>query len=283
MTDHDQQSDEPAFDDPSYDDLRALLAGSRVQDPIPGDVAARLDATLADLVTERGVMPEAVRPVTADVLPLHRRSRWAPRLLAAAAVVAVLGGGGVALSQVVHHQGTSPAADSAKVATASGAAPEAAAPSAPAPAPHSGLSTLDSVSGGTAQLRSLPEFTTSDFAAQATSYRVVVGTDTRAPVRSTTVEPTTPESVPGAVPEATQGSTGAPTAAGSGSTKDLAGGTGTVSPCPGPTGTDAVIIPINLDGVPAALAVHPVVDGLQLYEAWTCDGSSRITYAAVSR
>lgn len=69
--------------------IRALLAAAgsaNRPESLPEDVAARLDRTLADLVTER--------EGAGSVVPL--RKRWAPRLAAAAAAVVVLGAGGVA-------------------------------------------------------------------------------------------------------------------------------------------------------------------------------------------
>lgn len=67
--------------------VRRLLAGARHDEGVPDDVAARLDATLADLSAERRVEP-AVRE--ADVIPLRRR--W-PKVLAAAAAVTLFGFG----------------------------------------------------------------------------------------------------------------------------------------------------------------------------------------------
>src|SRR5689334_9888828 len=73
--------------DPQDEQVRALLAdlgGERM----PPEVAARLDATLADLVAERTPAPQA------EVVPL--RARWLPKAAAVAAAVIVLGGVGVA-------------------------------------------------------------------------------------------------------------------------------------------------------------------------------------------
>jgi hypothetical protein len=68
--------------------VRRLLAGARHDEGIPDDVAARLDATLADLSAELGAEPPAVSE--ADVIPLRRR--W-PKVLAAAAAVTLFGFG----------------------------------------------------------------------------------------------------------------------------------------------------------------------------------------------
>src|SRR4051812_36591398 len=75
--------------------VRALLAdaGSSTEEQVPADVAARLDATLADLVAEREQEGSA-----ATVVPLRRR--WTRDLTAAAAAVIVLGVGGVAVGNL---------------------------------------------------------------------------------------------------------------------------------------------------------------------------------------
>jgi hypothetical protein len=77
--------------------VRRLLAAARHDEGIPDDVAARLEATIADLSAE--VVPEKPadrRPAAsvareADIIPLHRR-RW-PKMLLAAAAVSLFGFG----------------------------------------------------------------------------------------------------------------------------------------------------------------------------------------------
>jgi len=66
--------------------VRRLLAGARHDEGIPDEVAARLEAVLADLSTERAT------PVRreAEVIPLRRR--W-PKVLVAAAAVTAFGFG----------------------------------------------------------------------------------------------------------------------------------------------------------------------------------------------
>jgi len=74
--------------------VRRLLAGARHDDGIPDDVAARLDAVIADLAAQRGEAPATSEPTReADVIPLRRR-RW-PQVLVAAAAVTVFGFGTV--------------------------------------------------------------------------------------------------------------------------------------------------------------------------------------------
>jgi hypothetical protein len=74
--------------------VRRLLAGARHDEGIPGDVAARLDAMIADLAAERVEGTPAASdeaPREAVVIALHRR-RW-PQVLVAAAAVTIVGFG----------------------------------------------------------------------------------------------------------------------------------------------------------------------------------------------
>ena len=69
--------------------IRGLLSGARVTDPMPTEVAARLDRVLAGLAAERGM----VDPLPADnVVPITRTRRHrVVAVLGAAAAVVVLG------------------------------------------------------------------------------------------------------------------------------------------------------------------------------------------------
>lgn len=113
--------DEPQAERASADDeaaVRRLLADARATGPVPSEVAARLDATLAGLVADRdaGREPTDERPAerTAAVVPLaSRRRRTAAGLLVAAAAVVV---GGVAIGESLDSgsgNDSSPAAGSA--------------------------------------------------------------------------------------------------------------------------------------------------------------------------
>lgn len=74
--------------------VRDLLASARHDEPVPDDVAARLDARLAELTAVR----REVRPQVAPVVPLAAgRRRLATGLVAAAAVVVT----GVGLGQLL--------------------------------------------------------------------------------------------------------------------------------------------------------------------------------------
>ncbi len=105
-------NDEP-MDETSPDDahIRALLAelGSGPDGrPMPPEVAARLDDTLARLVAERAGSPESGPESAGDpdehvsaagnVVPFRRR--WVPRATAAAAAVVILGAGSVAVANL---------------------------------------------------------------------------------------------------------------------------------------------------------------------------------------
>ena len=81
-------------------DVRRLLAEARATEPVPPEVAARLDRVLVELAEERdGVEPTPIRHVVA---PAWRRRRATVLLAAAAAVVAI----GVGLGQLDGFQGS---------------------------------------------------------------------------------------------------------------------------------------------------------------------------------
>lgn len=86
--------------DDQHDDIRHLLADARHDEPIPADVAARLDDVLAQLAAdpaepEQRAEPERVATAI-DLESRRRRNRVRGLFLAAAAVVAV----GVGVSQL---------------------------------------------------------------------------------------------------------------------------------------------------------------------------------------
>jgi len=283
------QGPEPGFDDPAYAGIRDLLASARVDGPIPAEVAARLDATLAELTgrpTEAPV-PDEDSPV---VVPLRRRSRLAPRLLAAAAVVIVAGVGGVGLNQVLSNSGSdnkASSADSAVKSDEAGSAKSPLVPTATVAQPADGLT-----SGGArsfaANGKSVLVLTTAGFADQAAGIdfastarlgNLTQSYDASAP------SPVTPPNLAGS-PDA-RGSTTVPgptlqstTAERAGKTLLLSRATDATS-CRGPKidGTDQY--PVVLDGQPAVLVVHPVNAGTRLVEAWACDGSQVLAFTTV--
>ncbi|QYJ03293.1 hypothetical protein KUV85_13265 [Nocardioides panacisoli] len=88
--------------------LRRLLADARATEPMPDDVAQRLDATLAELGRERDAAAGG------DVVPLARRKRRAMvGLLAAAAVVVVAG---VGVTEVLRDNGAGDAQTASEAA-----------------------------------------------------------------------------------------------------------------------------------------------------------------------
>lgn len=74
--------------------VRRALADASPVGPMPPEVAARLDAALAELVAERegSVEPDPASDPVRDELERRRRRRW-PRVLVAAASIAVVGYG----------------------------------------------------------------------------------------------------------------------------------------------------------------------------------------------
>lgn len=128
------------------EEVRRALAAAPAEAPMPPEVVARLDATLADLVAER---PTTAAPAPLDELEDRRRRRW-PRVLVAAASVSVLAyGAGVALNglQVSGGGDATTARDGSIVAEdeAGGqAAPELARSDAPVPGSTDSRGYLDS-------------------------------------------------------------------------------------------------------------------------------------------
>ncbi|WP_151083892.1 hypothetical protein [Nocardioides cynanchi] len=114
---------------PEHVAVRRLLAEARHEEPIPDDVAARMDRVLSGLSAERS---EATRGAEVVPLALHRRRRATAMLVAAAAIVV----GGVTLVQhLPGDSGTrstaggttardSVAGDSTGLPSASGGAPQ---------------------------------------------------------------------------------------------------------------------------------------------------------------
>ena len=109
---------------PEEEHVRRLLADARHDGPVPPEVVARLDETLASLVSERGGAPLAqsgpgAARATAPVVDLGARRRRTAGLglLAAAAVVVA----GVALGQALPRSGGDDASSSGGVAAESDA------------------------------------------------------------------------------------------------------------------------------------------------------------------
>lgn len=301
MSDQDEPDrDEPAlggplgapdaedFDDPGHRWVRDLLADARPTSPVPADVAARLDETLAGLQAERGSALADFGSTSApdsgshSVVPLRRRLR--PRLTAAAAAVIVLGAGGVAVAQLGGNG--SSGSDSASSRSAADSAGAAASPKA-----------TGSVSAAEPQALSgsgsaVPRLTTASFAADAAQVMrqvaVLDATSGRtnsfdAASPSAPVPAQTPSDVaPEASTATSLGSTGslqAPpvTATPPTATKDVRG----AAACAGPSASDGVTLQATLDGTPVALVFRAPTATGQRVEAWSCDGSTLLQSAVI--
>jgi len=255
----------PSFDDSAYDDLRGLLADARASDPMPRDVADRIDDVIAGLSAERA----------GKVTPT-RRSRTGQRLLVAAAAVVVLGAGGVGLSQVLgdNLSGNDDLATADKAASADGGSV----------APESATAGRDNTPGtgsganmDRASAAGLPRLKASDFSTEPTlmlkgdrvsvlkrlssSYEVAEGTtDSRGDFT-----PLAP--LPSAVDR----------------DGDLVSQSRPIRTCALPDVLDSRLYAIYLDGKRATLVVHPVADGKRLVQAWSCDAKTILASTTIPR
>lgn len=103
-------------------EVQRLLASARHTDPLPAEVAARLDGVLAGLAAADPPLdgpPHDPAPVTD--LDVHRRRRRVTSLLVAAAAVVVVG---VGLNQVIDRAGDSATSDEGSAADAPAASQE---------------------------------------------------------------------------------------------------------------------------------------------------------------
>ena len=255
----------PDFDDPAFDEVRALLADARVTEPVPASVIARLDDTLASLRAER----PGRAPADAVVVPLRRR--FAPMIVAAAAVV-VVAAGGVGISRLAQDGSGSSnsSADSAAGSASSLAStppPESGAKSA---APSAGSVPAPQLAGEKAL--ALPSIRSTEFAQDAAQVMRSLTADTAAQGQLDSSQGT----------QDTNGSLQAPPVTASprrGSAYD----TRAVAACTGPSIADTVVVPARLDGSLVALVFRAPTATAQQVEAWSCDGSTLVTSASVPR
>ncbi len=115
----DNQPNEPAELSPVDEArVRRLLADARHTEPMPADVVARLDATLADLALEAPLATTAAAPAVVTDLDARRRRRrrGATFLVAAAAVTAF----GVSAGPLLQNLGTMSGSDSASTTDSAG-------------------------------------------------------------------------------------------------------------------------------------------------------------------
>jgi hypothetical protein len=267
---------EPNFDDPAFDDLRGLLGDARVTEPVPADVAARLDATLASLRDEDRADSDRTG---GTVVVLRRR---AGQILVAAAAVAAVAAGTVAVVQGARNDtGT---ADSA---TSSAGGLEGADKVAPESSDD-----LDGARPPAADQAAVAELSSAHFAQDAASAMRVLSVQELSadtPVPAATPAAPSPVTTPGD----TTGTAGskdyelqrlkAPPVTATPETLDgTTGSRGSIG-CAGPAAPDSVTLPATLDGVPVALVFRPPTASAQLVEAWSCDGSALLASAAVPR
>ncbi len=270
--------------------IRALLAelGSGPDGrPMPREVAARLDDTLARLVAERASSPESSPESSADsgedasaagnVVPLRRR--WVPRATAAAAAVVVLGAGSVAVANfgiLGNGNGTSVSSDSAGRASDEKAAPEDAGGdtgSAPGESPTS------PTSGDTALIperttgAALPEISARSFEADVTTLL-----QPRPSTDTTAGSPTAGSDPGGGGAEKSTGRLATPEDTGRGGLSGFSS-----KGCSAPEITDGGVPNlVRYDGRVSVLVVHPEQDGGRLVEAWACAGDRKLASTTIT-
>lgn len=253
-------------DDPTgHAELRALLSGFGAEEPVPADVAARLDEALAGLVAERGspaVDDTGGRVVVPDVARLDRRTRlrrkWAPRVLVAATVALVVGGIGISIAQLPG-SGSAGTASSQAGGSLHDKAGNAARPGTTA-----------------AEAAALPSLSSRHFHADA---RRLLASD-KALRALDTYDATQQGTTTGRQPSAAGSADKSPSA--SASPTGLAGVLATCGHRPGlPTGAQAV--PVQLDGQPATLVVSPTESGRVRVTAYSCGGGRALASASVPR
>jgi hypothetical protein len=248
------------------DDIARLLADARVTDPLPGDVADRLDATLADLVVSRETRVTASR-TPSNVIPLRRRVL--PRVLVAAAAIVVVTGAAIAAPHI-HERNTgqnsgAASADSAGSGSQSGAVPRSlpATKGLKAQSQHAAEGTMPMAIAG-----SLVQLTSDHFRADVRKLVRTLDASARTAygavgVPTASAAPTVP-TVPSPTDDGLAGSGGSLT------------DTVKAPDCPTPTGLDpgAEVIAVTVDGAPAVLVVHPMKDGSRLAQAFSCDAGA---------
>jgi len=267
----DPRHDELGFDDPEHAWVRDLLADARVTEPVPDDVAARLDATLSALQARRSGDLAASEPSRlAPVVPLRRRlgqrlgQRLGPALVAAAAVIVVIGGG-IGLVRSANHSGSSATVSADSAGSAAERRSESGQDSAKAPP-----------AGGSAKsARDIPELTTASFGPDAARVMQQVALSaalsdvpnqtTRAPAPSDNVNGTA--GTPGYTSES-QALQAPPVT----DTPRTPFGVPESGPCHGPSVPGAVTLQALLDGARVALVFLPPTATGQEVQAWSCDG-----------
>ena len=234
--------------------VRRALGSLPPEGPVPADVAARLDATLADLVAERTDGSAAVP--TDDLAARRRRNRWRTGLVAAASV-AVLGVGiGTVLDDLT--QGEADQATSGEAASDAGGARELA----PEQAPQ------DSA-GGDADAPKAAD--APDGVQYLATERQDVSSSTldRDVARVAALTPVRAEREGGLTTDGT-----APEANG----RTLAA----IAPCAMPaTRAGDQLAPVRLDGQRATLLLRPADDGTREAQIYSCDDGDDVLASTV--
>lgn len=265
-------ADGDAHGDAHIRELLAELGSGPDGRPMPPEVAARLDDTLARLVAERastGEGPDEEEAAAGTVVPLRRR--WLPRATAAAAAVIIVGAGGVTAANLgVFGNGASMSSDSG------GSADSQVAESAPDASPTSPGQGDDAAGREATGAVALPRISSGSFASDVTSLlhrRTAVNEPGHSPSTSSEAGSDAPGDATGksrdlVTPEAAKRAPrDAPVS----------------RSCPGPAITDgAVPNPIRYDGQLAVLVIHPQRDGRQLVEAWSCSGDRRLAGTTIT-
>jgi hypothetical protein len=243
-------------------DVRRLLAEARATEPLPPDVASRLDRVLGDLGAERPVPAE---PAGETVAPAVRRRRASMLLAAAAAVVAV----GVALGQVDRFAGN----DDSGSTGAQGASSAERTPSAEVSGNAAGRSAAEDSTGGSAA-----EDSPGGSAAEDSSGRRVPASMARTP-------PPGAATPVGRIREARFSADAnqlrralPPGAAAGGGFVELATGqlpagyvlTGRAYDCAPARWGAGALVPVVFEGTPAVLAYRPVIGDSQVVELLQC-------------
>jgi len=258
MSEHDDPAVEPSFDDPSYDELRALLASARVTDPVPDDVAARLDATLESMQVTRAIETDS----RTNVVPLRHRLG---RVLVAAAAVVVIGAGGVGIAQLAGNTGSNDDATAGSAAAPSEAWDDAG---------GSGAAETPQSAPGVTAAKAVPQLTTTHFARDAARLMSTAYLSAEIPSPAPTGPATgTDGSLDGLGYEAPP-VTATPERADALADKDLL-------TCSGPEAPDAIVQPATLDGALVALLFRPPTAHAQRVEAWSCDGTTLLASALI--
>ena len=234
--------------------VRRVLGSLPPEGPLPPEVADRLDARLADLVTER---TSAASDTSADELAARRRRRRVTAGLVAAASVAVIGVGLGTIADLTG-SGSDSAQSGGAVFDSGAAAPEAAVPE--DSAGGADLGTLGAVPDGVLLLAGDRQ----DIAS-ASLDRDVARVAARAPA-ATSREGVTGDS---ADPDEADGRTGGPGEA----RRRLA----TIAPCVVPAAEAGdVVAPVRLDGEPATLVLRAGSDGTREAQIYACDDAAAL-------